>query len=74
MMPIYEYSCITPECQHISERFVRRMETDGEIECEKCGGTAMQVISVTSEFQWGGAFATRDKRREMYLDAGHSKH
>lgn len=73
-MPIYEYSCTNPDCQHVTEKLVMRYETDGEIQCGECGGCAMQVFSLPSPVQWGGKFAVRDKRREMYLDAGHSKH
>jgi putative FmdB family regulatory protein len=51
-MPMYEFTCQNKECKHTSEKLVK-MDTKS-IECSKCSGTAVKVVSLPSNPKFSG--------------------
>ena len=45
-MPLYEFECRNKDCKHVSE-VTKRMGDTTPVECSKCGGKTVKIISKT---------------------------
>lgn len=47
-MPLYEFACQNKDCKHVSE-VIKRVDDRTPIECSKCGGKTVKIISKTGK-------------------------
>ena len=52
-MPIYQYKCTSPECNHEFEVFGKKVDDRHTHECEKCG-TISNMVQTTVEWRTKG--------------------
>ena len=57
-MPIYEYRCLTTDCEGETEKLRSYKQADEPVECPECKGTDMKrIVSVSSFSLKGGGWA-----------------
>lgn len=70
-MPVYEYKCKSPTCEHITEVIRPSSAKDFAIVCEKCGYEAERVISSCNHYfkEPGGVFkhAYNHAKKKNYI-------
>jgi putative FmdB family regulatory protein len=58
-VPIYEYLCKKKKCGRVTE-VVKKMTDEAPVECQKCGGKTVRIISRTSPPKFiGSGFTPR---------------
>jgi putative FmdB family regulatory protein len=58
-MPIYEFQCLNPNCNHKFEEIRKITDKLDLNECPKCSSPAKKIISLSSfKFNCGGFYAT----------------